>query len=143
MDAKTGLCLEIERFNQLDWPVQRERIAAFVKQWNGRLVMDATGVGDPVFDDLRRVLPLVEGFKITAQTKRELVQGLMVAVEQRRVMWPAGKGRSGISELGGMSALSGGQRTEDRGRCGIGGGGTAEARRRISNAERRTPNAQR
>jgi hypothetical protein len=35
------------------------------------------------------LLPLVEGFKITAQTKRELVQGLMVAVEQRRVMWSA------------------------------------------------------
>ena len=57
MDAKTGLCLEMERFNQLDWPVQRERIAAFVKRWRARLVMDATGVGDPVFDDLRRVLP--------------------------------------------------------------------------------------
>jgi hypothetical protein len=37
-------------------------------------------------DDQRRVLPHVEGFKITAQTKRELVQGLMVAVEQRRGM---------------------------------------------------------
>ena len=89
IDAKTGRCLEMERFNQLDWPVQRERIAAFVKRWRARLVMDATGIGDPVFDDLCRVLPQVEGFKITAQTKRELVQGLMVAVEQRRVSWPA------------------------------------------------------
>ena len=89
MDAKTGLCLEMERFNQLDWPLQKERIAGFVKRWNALLVMDATGVGDPVYDDLRRVLPRVEGFKITAQTKRELVQGLMVAVEQRRVMWQA------------------------------------------------------
>ena len=89
IDAKTGRCLEMERFNQLDWPLQRERIAAFVKRWRARLVMDATGVGDPVFDDLCRVLPQVEGFRITAQTKRELVQGLMVAVEQRRVSWPA------------------------------------------------------
>ena len=89
IDAKTGRCLEMERFNQLDWPVQRERIAAFVKRWRARLVMDATGVGDPVFDDLCRVLPQVEGFRITAQTKRELVQGLMVAVEQRRVSWPS------------------------------------------------------
>jgi len=88
MDAKTGLCLEMERFNQLDWPLQKERIAAFVRRWNALLVMDATGVGDPVYDDLRRELPHVEGFKITAQTKRELVQGLMVAVEQRRVLWP-------------------------------------------------------
>jgi len=89
IDAKTGRCLEMERFNQLDWPVQRERIAAFVKRWRARLVMDATGVGDPVFDDLCRVLPQVEGFKITGASKRELVQGLMVAVEQRRVSWPA------------------------------------------------------
>lgn len=88
MDEKTGRCLEMERFNQLDWPLQKERIAAFVNRWQARLVMDATGVGDPVYDDLRRVLPQVEGFKITAQTKRELVQGLMVAVEQRRVTWP-------------------------------------------------------
>jgi hypothetical protein len=30
-----------------------------------------------------------EGYRITAQSKRELVQGLMMAVEQRRVTWPA------------------------------------------------------
>jgi len=89
MEARTGRCLAMERFNRLDWPVQRERIAGFVKKWRGRLVMDATGVGDPVFDDLRRELPDAEGFRITAQSKRELVQGLMMAVEQRRVLWPA------------------------------------------------------
>ncbi len=105
MDAKTGRCLEIERFNQLDWPLQKERIAGFVKRWNALLVMDATGVGDPVYDDLRRVLPRVEGFKITAQTKRELVQGLMVAVEQRRVLWPAGKSAVG----NGQSAIGNGE----------------------------------
>ncbi len=104
VDAKTGLCLEIERFNRLDWPVQRERIAGFVKRWQARLVMDATGVGDPVFDDLRRVLPYVEGFKITAQTKRELVQGLMVAVEQRRVMWPASSRGGDFSRRGAEGA---------------------------------------
>ena len=89
MDARSGRCLEMERFNQLDWPLQRNRIAAFVRRWNGLLVMDATGVGDPVYDDLCRVLPRIEPFKFSATSKRELVQGLMVAVEQRRVSWPA------------------------------------------------------
>jgi len=89
MEARTGRCLAMERFNLLDWPVQRERIAGFVKKWGGQLVMDATGVGDPVFDDLRREFPDTEGYRITAQSKRELVQGLMMAVEQRRVTWPA------------------------------------------------------
>jgi hypothetical protein len=88
LESGTGRCVGWDRFNQLDWPLQRGRIAAFVKKWNARLVMDATGVGDPIYDDLCRVLPQVEGFKITTQSKRELVQGLMVAVEQRRVSWP-------------------------------------------------------
>jgi hypothetical protein len=57
-------------------------------------------------------LPNVEGFKITSLSKRELIQGLMVAIEQRRVNWPAGKGISAVSEL------SRGQRTEDGGRWG-------------------------
>ena len=120
MDAKTGRCLEMERFNQLDWPVQRERIAAFVKRWHGRLVMDATGVGDPVFDDLRRVLPQVEGFKITAQTKRELVQGLMVAVEQRRVTWHAKR----------VVSRGGAENAEE-----LGCGGTLNSQRSTLNAE--------
>ncbi len=106
----------MERFNQLDWPLQKERIAGFVKRWNALLVMDATGVGDPVYDDLRRVLPRVEGFKITAQSKRELVQGLMVAVEQRRVGWPA--------------ASQGVVRSEE-----LGVGGTLNAQRSTLNAE--------
>jgi len=100
VDAKTGMCLEMERFNQLDWPLQKERIREFVRKWNALLVMDATGVGDPVYDDLRRVVPRVEGFRITAQAKRELVQGLMVAVEQGRVAWPAATRQGGVGKGG-------------------------------------------
>lgn len=75
--------------------------------------MDATGVGDPVTDDLRRVLPRVEGFKITAQTKRELVQGRMMAVEQRRVMWPAVSRGGGFSR-GGAEARKARRKFADR-----------------------------
>jgi len=88
MDAKTGRCWDMERFNQLDWPIQKERILAFVRKWRGRLILDATGVGDPIYDDLRRVYPNMERFKLTATSKPELVQRLIVAVEQGRVMWP-------------------------------------------------------
>ncbi len=88
MEAATGRCWDMERFNQLDWPVQKDRILSFVRKWRGRLILDATGVGDPIYDDLRRVYPNVEGFKLTAGSKTELIQRLIVAVEQGRVMWP-------------------------------------------------------
>ena len=89
MDAVTGRCLAIERFNQLNWPIQKERITAFAQRYPGRLILDATGVGDPILDDLRRVVPDIEGFKLTAGSKTELIQRLIVAVEQRQVSWPA------------------------------------------------------
>jgi hypothetical protein len=89
MEAQSGRCLEMERFNQLSWPVQKDRILAFARKWRGRLILDATGVGDPIYDDLQRVYPHIEGFKLTAVSKTELVQRLIVAVEQRRVMWPS------------------------------------------------------
>jgi hypothetical protein len=89
MDAETGRCFAMERFNHLDWPIQKERILAFARKYRGRLILDATGVGDPIYDDLKRVYGDIEGFKLTSGSKTALVQRLIVAVEQRRVQWPA------------------------------------------------------
>ena len=88
MDRTTGACVDMERFNRLDWPIQKERILAFCRKWRGLLVMDATGVGDPIYDDLARVWPRIEAVKFTNLVKTQLVQRLVVAVEQRTVSWP-------------------------------------------------------
>ena len=79
----------MERFNQLDWPIQKERIVSFSRRWRGRVILDATGIGDPIYDDLKWVLPDIEPFKLTAASKTELIQRLIVAIEQRPVSWPA------------------------------------------------------
>jgi phage gp29-like protein len=54
----------------------------------GRLILDASGVGDPIYDDLKCVYGDIEAFKFTSVSKTALVQRLIVAVEQRRVSWP-------------------------------------------------------
>jgi hypothetical protein len=101
MDAETGRCFAMERFNQLDWPIQKERIVGFARKYRGRVILDATGVGDPILDDLKRVLPDIEGFRLSAQSKTELIQRLIVAVEQCKVSWPAGRsGSSGQLAVG-------------------------------------------
>lgn len=88
MDAETGRCFAMDRFNLLDWPIQKERILAFARRHGGRLMIDATGVGDAVFDDLKRLYADIEPFKFTPASKVDLVQRLIVAVEQQRVSWP-------------------------------------------------------
>ena len=96
MDAETGRCFAMDRFNHLDWPIQKERILGFARKYRGRLILDASGVGDPIFDDLKRVYPDIEAFKFTHNSKTELVQRVIVAVEQSRVSWPAGPGVAGL-----------------------------------------------
>ena len=88
MDSRTGQCFDMERFNRLDWPIQKERIVAFARKHRGRVILDATGAGDPIYDDLVRVYPNISPFRFTAHSKVELIQRLVVAVEQRRVTWP-------------------------------------------------------
>ena len=88
MDAETGRCFAMERFNQLDWPIQKERILGFARKYRGRLILDATGVGDPIYDDLKQKYADIEGFKLTSASKTALIQRLIVGVEQRRVSWP-------------------------------------------------------
>jgi hypothetical protein len=92
MDAETGQCFAMERFNQLDWPIQKERILGFARKYRGRLILDATGVGDPIYDDLKQMYADIEGFKLTSASKTALIQRLIVGVEQKRVTWP-GPGR--------------------------------------------------
>lgn len=87
MDRRTGACVDMDRFQRLDWPIQKERILAFCRKWRGLLVMDASGAGDPIYDDLARVWPRIEAVKFTNQKKVELIQRLVVAIEQRQVSW--------------------------------------------------------
>jgi len=97
MDAETGRCFAMERFNHLDWPIQKERILGFARKYRGRIILDATGVGDPIYDDLKRVYGDIEGFKFTSASKTALIQRLIVAVEQRRVQWSAASNRLSVT----------------------------------------------
>ena len=96
MDAETGRCFAMERFNHLDWPIQKERILGFARKHRGRLILDATGVGDPIYDDLKQKYADIEGFKLTSASKTALIQRLIVGIEQRRVSWPTAIGQSTV-----------------------------------------------
>ncbi len=75
-----------DRFNQLEWPFQKKRIAAIAKHYNNALcLVDATGIGDPIVDDLLRSGVAVEPIKITQPLKKELIEKLSIYIEQRKI----------------------------------------------------------
>lgn len=53
-------------------------------------LVDASGVGDPIVEDLQREAPNFEGFKFTAHSKQQLMEGLAVAIQQKLIRVPQG-----------------------------------------------------
>lgn len=75
-----------DRFQTLEWTFQKKKIQALSQHYNNALVViDATGLGDPIADDLIRANVPVEAFKITETTKKELVEKLSIWIEQKRI----------------------------------------------------------
>lgn len=79
-----------ERFNQIDWPLQKARIAAFWGRYNkGMLVIDATGVGNPIVDDLKAdgIRPM-NPMTFTQRSRDDLLRNLSVMLANEKLLLP-------------------------------------------------------
>lgn len=74
-----------DRYNLLDWAVQKQRIMNTCKKYNAKLLLDSSGIGDPIFDDLKRMGLKAEGYKFTSESKKMLIESLMMAFEQKKI----------------------------------------------------------
>jgi hypothetical protein len=86
LDSEGTVC-EYHRF-QRPWKDTKERITNLVK--GDPALIDSTGVGDAITEDLQRVLPRAEGFKFTQGSKQQLMEGLSFALSQQKVKFPQG-----------------------------------------------------
>ena len=83
---KTNRQVYQDRFQTLEWPFQKAKIKAISDHYNKALIiLDATGLGDPIADDLLRAGVPVEAFKITEQSKKDLVEKLSIWIEQKKL----------------------------------------------------------
>lgn len=75
-----------DRFKTLEWTFQKKKIASVCRHYNNALcIIDATGLGDPIADDLARDGIPVEPFKLTNQSKKELIEKLVIFIEQQKI----------------------------------------------------------
>ncbi|MCD6551018.1 terminase family protein [Thermotoga sp.] len=79
---QNGDLVHFERFNQINWSLQMERIKQVDRKYPGSTWIDSTGVGDPIFEDLRRQGLSVESFKFNHSSKEQLINKLALAIEQ-------------------------------------------------------------
>lgn len=83
---KNGSVCYFDRW-QSDWRATTEKILALPA---APIAIDATGSGDPIGEDINRRRGDVEQFKFTSNSKQQLMEGLAVAIQSRKIVFPEG-----------------------------------------------------
>ncbi|MEY4334566.1 MAG: hypothetical protein RLZZ196_3316, partial [Bacteroidota bacterium] len=72
---------------QKDWGSTKAEIQKLSKK---PILIDSTGVGDPIFEDLQRAGMNIQSFKFTQTSKQQLMTGLQTAIHTGRIGFPNG-----------------------------------------------------
>lgn len=77
----------LERFNKIDWALQEKRIQQ-VALWynNASVTVDSTGVGDVVYERLKRLGLRITPYQLNIGSKAELIDTLSVRCDKRELI---------------------------------------------------------
>ncbi len=87
----------IARWNKTTWGITKERILKIAKKFrNAHCFIDATGVGDPIVEDLMRAGLSVycekekehAGIKFNNTNKMQMIERYAVAIQEKMISWP-------------------------------------------------------
>jgi len=86
LDADTGHMLAMDRFNQIDWTLQRGRLITMYQRYKPRVVLaEQNSIGDPNIEELQKRGIPVEPFSTTQQSKAEIINSLALNLEQETI----------------------------------------------------------
>ncbi len=79
----------IDRFHKLDWGLQVARIKAATDRYPYcSTLVDTTGVGEPVYESLRKEGVRTRPYPFTAKSKNDLITNLSMMLEQKALRLP-------------------------------------------------------
>lgn len=86
MDVETRRQVDVDRFNQIDWALQRGRLQAMVEKWGVvAIIAEENSIGGPNIEALQREGLPVMAFQTTALTKPPLIESLALAFERSEI----------------------------------------------------------
>jgi len=75
-----------ERFNKADWDYIKQRIREVCQKYNRCTIMlDSTGYGDPIYEDLAKEGLPINGININVKTKPEMIENLQLLIENQQI----------------------------------------------------------
>jgi phage FluMu gp28-like protein len=80
-----GRQVYFERFNQISWERQIAAVCQAADAYRAAVVVDCTGVGDPIYERLRDAGLYVTPYHFTNATKSTLIDGLAMRLERGKL----------------------------------------------------------
>lgn len=86
IDVNTRTMVDYDRFNGVDWELQRGRLKAMADKWNPiSIIAESNSIGSPNIEALEREgLPMVR-FETTSISKPPLIESLVLALDRREI----------------------------------------------------------
>lgn len=76
----------IERFNRSDWDYIKERIRYVHFKYNkGAILIDSTGYGDPIYEDLGKEGLNISGYNLNSISKAQLIENMQLLLENNQI----------------------------------------------------------
>ncbi len=83
MDVAAREVVALDRFNQIDYAVQRGRLQALAGRYRvDAIIAESNSIGEPIIEQLQRDNLPVRGFVTTNATKAQIIEALALAFEQ-------------------------------------------------------------
>lgn len=88
VDRKRKHVVALDRFNQVDYSLQLDRLESMAKKYRASVLMDSTGVGDPLLEQVKLRGIRVKGYQFTNTSKQQLIENLAVMIERQEISFP-------------------------------------------------------
>ncbi len=86
IDVDSGCMIDIDRFNQISWTLQRQRLMTMYQKYKPfKIIAEKNSIGDPNIEELKKAGLPVQGFQTTAQSKAEIINSLALNLEQETI----------------------------------------------------------
>lgn len=86
IDADSREMVAMDRFRQMNWARQRQRLQSFCDQWQPAVIWaESNSIGGPNIEALQEAGLPVRAFQMTAQSKGPLIQALALAIEKEDI----------------------------------------------------------
>ena len=86
IDTNTSELAELDRFNQIDYQFQLQRLTALYEKYKPvKIIAEKNSMGDPLIEQLQRAGLPVTAFNTTSASKTEAIESLSLAFEQMKL----------------------------------------------------------